>query len=52
MIALSQEAAPPRHFVIGEFGFNAAVAKLKERLAEIEGRREQALATDFPEGER
>ena len=51
MIDLSQEADPPRHLVLGKFGWDAAVKKLHERLAEIESRRDTALATDFPDGE-
>jgi NAD(P)-dependent dehydrogenase (short-subunit alcohol dehydrogenase family) len=49
---VSLEAAPPRHLVLGAFGHAAIVAKLKERLAEIEARREVALAADYPESER
>lgn len=49
IIAVTEEPNPPRHLVLGKFGFEAVTAKLKERLAEIEGRREQALAADFPE---
>ncbi len=49
IIAVTEEPNPPRHLVLGKFGFDAVTAKLKERLAEIEGRREQALAADFPE---
>jgi NAD(P)-dependent dehydrogenase (short-subunit alcohol dehydrogenase family) len=52
MLDVTLEAKPPRHFVFGKMGFDAAVAKLRERLAEIESRREASYATDFPEGER
>ena len=52
MIAVTQEADPPRHFVLGAFGMDAVTKKLRERLEEIEGRREASLATDYPEGER
>ncbi len=52
MIALTERETAPRHFVIGEFGLNAAVAKLRERLEEIESQRAESLATDFPPGER
>ena len=52
MIDVTQEPDPPRHFVLGKFGFDAAVAKLRERLEEIESRRDASYATDFPEGER
>ena len=52
MIDVTQEPNPPRHFVLGRFGFDAAVKKLRERLKEIESHREASYATDFPEGER
>ena len=52
MIDVTLEPNPPRHFVLGKFGIDAATAKLRERLAEIEGRRDASLATDFPEAER
>ena len=48
MIALTQAADPPRHIVLGKWGFDAVTAALKERLAEIEGQREASLGTDFP----
>jgi NAD(P)-dependent dehydrogenase (short-subunit alcohol dehydrogenase family) len=48
IIAAAEAATPPRHLVLGKFGFEAVTAKLKERLAEIEGLREQALGADFP----
>lgn len=50
IIAVTEEPNPPRHLVLGRFGYEAVTAKLRERLAEIEGRREQALGADFPEG--
>ncbi len=48
MIALTQLDTPPRHMVLGKWGFDAVTARLKERLAEIESQREASLATDFP----
>jgi hypothetical protein len=39
----------PRHLVLGKFGYDAAVAKLKERLAIIEGDRALSLSADYPE---
>ena len=48
MIALAEEATPPRHMVFGKFGMDAVTGRLEERLAEIEGRRAASLATDFP----
>ena len=52
MIAVTEEAHPPRHFVLGAFGMDHVTEKLRERLNEIEGRREASLATDYPESER
>jgi NAD(P)-dependent dehydrogenase (short-subunit alcohol dehydrogenase family) len=49
MIALSEQPDPPRHLVLGRFGHDAVVARLKERLAEIERYRDISLATDFPD---
>jgi NAD(P)-dependent dehydrogenase (short-subunit alcohol dehydrogenase family) len=49
MIVLSEQADPPRHLVLGRFGHDAVVARLKERLAEIERYRDISLATDFPD---
>ena len=39
----------PRHLVLGKFGYDAAVAKLNERLAIIEGDRALSLSADYPE---
>ena len=50
MIEVTLDANPPRHLVLGKFGFEAATSKMKARLAEIEARRDIALAADFPEG--
>ncbi|MEO5493431.1 MAG: oxidoreductase [Sphingomonas sp.] len=40
---------PPRHLVLGKFGFDAAAAKLRERLDQIEADRDLSLSADFPE---
>ena len=48
IIAAAESETPPRHLVLGAFGFEAVTAKLKERLAEIESLRAQALGADFP----
>ena len=50
MIKLTQIANPPRHLVLGEFGFDNVTNKLKARLAEIESWRETSLGADFPKG--
>ena len=40
---------PPRHLVLGRFGFDAVTGKLKERLQAIEADRATSLGADFPE---
>ena len=50
MIALTEQASPPRHLVLGAFGYDAVTKRLRERLAQIEGLRDTALAADFPAG--
>jgi NAD(P)-dependent dehydrogenase (short-subunit alcohol dehydrogenase family) len=48
MIATVLSADPPRHLVLGRVCYEAATAKYRERLAEIEGLRETSLAADYP----
>ncbi|WP_419809881.1 oxidoreductase [Sphingomonas sp.] len=48
MIEAVMRDDPPRHLVLGRFGWEAATAKLRERLAEIEHLRDEALGADFP----
>ena len=48
MIDVTLNPNPPRHLVLGKFGFDAATAKLKARLAEIEAQKDVALAADYP----
>jgi NAD(P)-dependent dehydrogenase (short-subunit alcohol dehydrogenase family) len=52
MIALVSEPNPPLHLVLGEWGHDAVVKKLKDTLAEVESRRQTALDTDYPPSER
>ena len=52
MIALVAEPNPPLHLVLGEWGHDAVVKKLKDTLAEVESRRQTALDTDYPANER
>jgi NAD(P)-dependent dehydrogenase (short-subunit alcohol dehydrogenase family) len=40
---------PPRHLVLGKFGFDAATAKLRERVEQIEADRALSLSADYPE---
>ncbi|WP_010215375.1 oxidoreductase [Sphingomonas sp. PAMC 26621] len=49
MIALTVDPNPPRHLVLGKWGYDAVVDKLKARLAEIERHRDASLGADFPE---
>ncbi|ARJ43184.1 short-chain dehydrogenase/reductase [Pantoea alhagi] len=49
MIAITENAHPPRHLIMGAFGFEAVTNKFRERLAQIEAWRETSLGTDFPE---
>ena len=48
MIAVTEHNDPPRHLVLGAFGLDAVMAKLRDTLAEVEAWREVGLATDFP----
>ena len=48
MIEAVMRDDPPRHLVLGRFGWEAVTAKLRERLAEIEHLRDEALGADFP----
>jgi NAD(P)-dependent dehydrogenase (short-subunit alcohol dehydrogenase family) len=50
MIALTENANPPRHLVLGAFGYDAVTAKLAGRLKEIEAHKADSLGADFPEG--
>ena len=49
MIRVTEVENPPRHLVLGAFGFDAVTNNLKTALAEIEAWRETSLSTDFPE---
>ncbi len=40
---------PPRHLVLGKFGFEAVTKRMRERLAQIEEDRDLSLSADFPE---
>lgn len=48
MIAVTEQDGPPRHLVLGAIAWNGATQRLRERLAEIEGLRDTALAADYP----
>lgn len=49
IVALADEADPPRHMVLGAWGIDQVTDRLRRRLHEIEARREAAVATDFPD---
>jgi NAD(P)-dependent dehydrogenase (short-subunit alcohol dehydrogenase family) len=51
IITAVQQDTPPRHLVLGRFGYDAVTAKLKERLAAIEAAKSVSLNADFPEGD-
>lgn len=48
MIAITEHDNPPRHLVMGAWGYDAVTAKLKERLAQIEAWKQTSIDTDFP----
>jgi NAD(P)-dependent dehydrogenase (short-subunit alcohol dehydrogenase family) len=48
MIDITLLDKPPRHLVLGEWGYDAVVKKLKATLAEVEAWRETSLGADFP----
>lgn len=50
IIAAVQQDTPPRHLVLGRFGYDAVTAKLKERLTSIEEARDVSIGADFPDG--
>ena len=49
MIAAVTREAPPRHLVLGKWGHDAVTERLRARVAEIEGLRDEALGADFPD---
>jgi NAD(P)-dependent dehydrogenase (short-subunit alcohol dehydrogenase family) len=50
MIRVTELENPPRHLVLGAWGYEAVTSRLKQRLAEIEALRETSLGADYPEG--
>lgn len=50
IITAVQQDTPPRHLVLGKFGYDAVTAKLKERLDAITASRDVSLGADFSEG--
>ena len=50
MIRLTARTDPPRHIVLGEWGFDMVTRQLRERLAGIEAQREEKLRGRLPRG--
>jgi hypothetical protein len=50
MIALTTTANPPRHLILGEWGYSAVVENMRQRLEEVESQRTASLAADYPKG--
>ncbi len=50
MIRVTEIDNPPRHLVLGAWGFEAVTNRLRQSLAEIEAWRETSLGADYPEG--
>lgn len=50
MIRVTEMDKPPRHLVLGAWGYDAVTTRLKQALAEIEAWRATSLGADFPEG--
>jgi NAD(P)-dependent dehydrogenase (short-subunit alcohol dehydrogenase family) len=48
MIALASNPNPPRHLVLGAFGFDTVLQRLRQRVSEIESQRDVSLAADYP----
>ncbi|WP_268800398.1 oxidoreductase [Pseudomonas huanghezhanensis] len=48
MIAVTQMAKPPRHLVLGKWGYDAVVADRRERLQQIESLQDISVGSDFP----
>ena len=48
MIQVTESDNPPRHLVLGAWGVDAVVNRLKARLAEVEAWSQTGIATDYP----
>ncbi|SDM18302.1 Short-chain dehydrogenase [Methylobacterium phyllostachyos] len=49
MIRVTEMEDPPRHLVLGAWGYDAVTNRLKQALAEIEASREISLGADYPQ---
>jgi NAD(P)-dependent dehydrogenase (short-subunit alcohol dehydrogenase family) len=50
MIAAAQSSSPPRHLVLGAFGFDAVTRRIEQRLEEVRSQRALTLSADFSAG--
>ena len=50
MIKVVAMDEPPRHMVLGEFGYNAVTERMQKRLDEIKSLKDLSLSADFPKG--
>ncbi|KMO16977.1 oxidoreductase [Methylobacterium indicum] len=50
MIRLTETSSPPRHLVLGAFGFEAVTERLRGRLKEIEASEAVSRGADYPAG--
>ncbi|MET0505255.1 MAG: oxidoreductase [Luteibacter sp.] len=48
MIRLTQLAEPPARIVLGQWGYDAVLKTMRERVASIERLRDESVGTDFP----
>lgn len=48
MIAITQADEPPRHLVLGKWGYDAVIKRMEERLDQIKAWHDTALGADFP----
>ncbi|PAX08523.1 oxidoreductase [Sphingomonas lenta] len=50
IVAITEEPRPPRHLPLGRFAYETLTKRLRDRVEEIERRRDAALGADFLEG--
>ena len=48
MIHITESENPPRHLVLGAWGVDAVINRLKATLAEVEAWRDVGIAADYP----
>lgn len=47
--ALASNPNPPRHLVLGGWGYNVVIYTMEKRLAEVRAYREVSIASDYPD---